>query len=82
LFSEALRAVEPPVETQEGEEVISRVPTFIACEGIHIALIAEAYKLHVQMPAEEVNDRADVNKGGDSTLGRFERLWRDGGSTA
>jgi hypothetical protein len=40
----------------------SRVPTFIAREGIHITLIAEAYKLHVHMFVGEVKDGAYANK--------------------
>jgi hypothetical protein len=49
------------VETQEQrkEEAGSRVSAFIAREGTHITLTAEAYKLHVQI---SVKDRADANK--------------------
>jgi len=43
--------------TEEGEEARSRVSTFVAREGIYVTLTAEAYKLHVQMSAEEVGRR-------------------------
>ena len=36
--------------------------TFIAREGIHITLTAEAHKLHVQMSVEEVKGGGNVNK--------------------
>ena len=52
------------METQEQrkEEAGSRVSAFIAREGTHITLTAEAYKLHVQISAGGVKDRADANK--------------------
>jgi hypothetical protein len=68
------------VETQEQrkEEAGSRVSAFIAREGTHITLTAEAYKLHVQISAGGVKDRADANKVAIVHQTASTKLWRDG----
>src|SRR5579859_7581680 len=64
LFSEALGAVELRWRHRNrGRRRLDRgCRAFIAREGTHITLTAEAYKLHVQISAGGVKDRADANK--------------------